>query len=73
MQRTGMIVVDPRGTVQESYKTERRFYTHTRCKDVKKKFVLLKGKVLKAYFFQFGVIPNSIEPKIKTHIMLWNR
>ena len=51
MQRTGMIVVDPRGTVQESYKTERRFYTHTRYKDVKKKFVLLKGKVLKAYFF----------------------
>lgn len=30
------IVVDPQGPVQESYKIERRFYTHARYKDVKK-------------------------------------
>ena len=46
------IVVDPHGTIQESYKIERRFYTHARYKDVKRNFVLIKGKVQSVLFLK---------------------
>jgi len=41
------LVADPDGTSRETYKIERRFYTHAQHRDVKRNFILIKGKLRK--------------------------